>query len=360
MAQQTIVAFVRAAGVHFHQPGAGFRHQMRGGDVVGDIRLAIHAFHARSLEAWHEQLVFACGRNRLLHIRLPFVRVARRHAEAVGNRNRKLESGVGEHAFVKFGAARNKRTVRTLRMHGKHIRERVAAPSAGADRLVDRQIESHTESGGGESFVEQRTGGNAERQIHVETEDVLALPGQLKTGRLRGIVLQRFGERAERPLQVIVFIRAIDVVERRETLAHNALRNRSRSCWMCDANARNTASTVTRCTVRVTVASHRRKVVLAKYWQNKSPAWCRAWEGVYCRAIALKQSQNCNHDNAITIGQRVLPAISSNGPVLQLWTALRAGSMLPSLGCRLARARPCLQCTALQTSRSRLDDAAIG
>ena len=79
-------------------------------------------------------------------------------------------------------------------------------------------------------------------------------------------------------------------------------------------------------------------------------------------AIATTQSQqhSSNHNNAAMIGQLVLPAIPANGPVLQLWTALRAGSMLPSLGCRLARARPCLQCTALQASQSRLDNAAIG
>ena len=70
------MAFVRAAGIHFHQSGSGFRNQMRGGDVVRDIRFAIHTVHAGTLEAWHEQLAVAGFGDRFLHVRLPFVGIA--------------------------------------------------------------------------------------------------------------------------------------------------------------------------------------------------------------------------------------------------------------------------------------------
>ena len=265
VAQQAIVTFVGAAGVHFHQSGSGFRNQMRGGDMVGDVRLAVHAVHAGTLEAGHEQLPVAGGGDRLLHVRLPFVGVTRRHAETVGDRNRKLISGVGKHAFIQFGAAGNQRPVCVLRMHGEHVREGVATPRAGADRLVHRQIETHAEGGGGEPLVQQRTGGNAKRQVHAEAEEFLGLVGRLRLGglcRLRGgagsgIALHHFGERTERPLQIVVFIRAIDVVKRRETLAHTAPRNCSRVMfWICDANTRNVMSTVTRHTSRLHAPSH--------------------------------------------------------------------------------------------------------
>ena len=150
-------------------------------------------------------------------------------------------------------------------MHGEHVREGVATPRAGADRLVHRQIETHAEGGGGEPLVQQRTGGNAKRQVHAEAEEFLGLVGRLRLGglcRLRGgagsgIALHHFGERTERPLQIVVFIRAIDVVKRRETLAHTAPRNCSRVMfWICDANTRNVMSTVTRHTSRLHAPSH--------------------------------------------------------------------------------------------------------
>ena len=80
---------------------------MRGGDVIGNVCLAIHAFHAGTLEARHQQLTIAGRRDRLLHIRLPLVRITGGNAETVGNRNRKLIAGVGKHTLVKFGTAGN-------------------------------------------------------------------------------------------------------------------------------------------------------------------------------------------------------------------------------------------------------------
>ena len=81
VAQQAIVTFVGAAGVHFHQSGSGFRNQMRGGDMVGDVRLAVHAVHAGTLGSWARAAARRRGGDRLLHVRLPFVGVTRRHAE---------------------------------------------------------------------------------------------------------------------------------------------------------------------------------------------------------------------------------------------------------------------------------------
>ena len=98
-----------------------------------------------------------------------------------------------------------------------------------------------------------------------QAEEFLGLVGRLRLGglcRLRGgagsgIALHHFGERTERPLQIVVFIRAIDVVKRRETLAHTAPRNCSRVMfWICDANTRNVMSTVTRHTSRLHAPSH--------------------------------------------------------------------------------------------------------
>ena len=109
-------------------------------------------------------------------------------------------------------------------MHGEHVRKGVAAPRTRAHGLVNGQIEAHAEGGGREPLIEQRPGGDAERQVHVEAEEILTRSGLDGCGRLCGrrtaILLQHFGERTERPLQIIVFIRAIDVIERRESLAH--------------------------------------------------------------------------------------------------------------------------------------------
>ena len=128
-------------------------------------------------------------------------------------------------------------------MHGKHVRERIAAPCAGANRLIHGQIETHTEGSRSETLVQQWTCRNAERQIHAKTKEFLSLSlnnmgSLIFTGRIgrsrsnrsdricriRRISLQRFGKRAKRPLQIIVFIRAIDIIKRRETLTHISLR----------------------------------------------------------------------------------------------------------------------------------------
>ena len=233
MAQQTIMPLIRATGVHFHQTSASFGYQMRGGDMIGNVRLAIHAFNAGSLKARHQQLAIAGRRDRLLHIRLPLVRITGGNAKTVGNRNRKLIAGVGKHALVKFGTAGNQRTVSIPRMHGKHVRERIATPCAGANRLIHGQIEAHAEGSRGETLVQQRACRNAKRQVHTETKEFLSLIERLGLSRLLGsigigIALQYFSECAERPLQIVVFIRAIDVIKRRETLAHSVLRSCSR------------------------------------------------------------------------------------------------------------------------------------
>ena len=100
-------------------------------------------------------------------------------------------------------------------MYGEHVRERVAAPGARTHGFVGRQIETHVESGRGETAVEQRACGNAERQI-----DRLSQEGGRGTlaGGSGGIgtvaILQRLGERAERPLLIVVFVAAADVVKR--------------------------------------------------------------------------------------------------------------------------------------------------
>ena len=249
VAQQTIMPLIRAAGVHFHQASASFGNQMRGGDMIGNVRLAIHAFNAGSLKARHQQLAIAGRRDRLLHIRLPLVRITGGNAKTIGNRNRKLITGVGKHTLVKFGTAGNQRTVSIPRMHGKHVRERIATPCAGANRLIHGQIETHTEGSRSETLVQQRTCRNAERQIHAKTKEFLSLSlnnmgslislsSMIFTGgigrsrsnrsdqicRIRRISLQHFGKRAERPLQIVVFIRAIDIIKRRETLTHISLR----------------------------------------------------------------------------------------------------------------------------------------
>ena len=245
VAQQTIMSLIRAAGVHFHQASASFGNQMRGGDMIGDIRFTIHALHAGALEARHQQLaVTGCG-DCLLHVRLPFVGITGGNAETVGNRNRKLITGIGKHTLVKFGTARNQRTIGIPRMHGQHVRERIAAPCAGTNRLVYRQIEAHTESGRGETLIQQRTSWNTERQIHTKTKEFLRLSGlnglnalnltggigrnlsnnrRDRSRRIGRISPQHFGKRAERPLQIVVFIRAIDIIKRRKTLAHFSLR----------------------------------------------------------------------------------------------------------------------------------------
>ena len=243
MAQQTIMPLIRAAGVHFHQASASFGNQMRGGDVIGNVCLAIHAFHAGTLEARHQQLTIAGRRDRLLHIRLPLVRITGGNAKTVGNRNRKLIAGVGKHTLVKFGTAGNQRTVSIPRMHGKHVRERIATPCAGANRLIHGQIETHTEGSRSETLVQQWTCRNAERQIHAKTKEFLSLSlnnmgsliftggiGRSRSNRsdqicrIRRTSLQHFGKRAERPLQIVIFIRAVDIIKRRETLTHISLR----------------------------------------------------------------------------------------------------------------------------------------
>ena len=100
-------------------------------------------------------------------------------------------------------------------MYGEHVRERVAAPGARTHGFVGRQIETHVESGRGETAVEQRACGNAERQV-----DRLAQKGGQGTlaGGSGGIgtvaILQRLGERAERPLLIVVFVTAADIVKR--------------------------------------------------------------------------------------------------------------------------------------------------
>ena len=240
---------IRAAGVHFHQASASFGNQMRGGDMIGNVGLAIHAFNAGSLKARHQQLAIAGRRDRLFHIRLPLVRIAGGNAETVGNRNRKLIAGVGKHTLVKFGTAGNQRTVSIPRMHGKYVRKRIATPCTGANRLIHGQIEAHAEGSRGETLVQQRTCRNAKWQIHAKTKEFLSLSlnnmGSLislssmiftggigrsrsnrsgRIGRIGRISLQRFGKCAERPLQIVIFIRAIDIIKRRETLTHISLR----------------------------------------------------------------------------------------------------------------------------------------
>ena len=240
---------IRAAGVHFHQASASFGNQMRGGDMIGNVGLAIHAFNAGSLKARHQQLAIAGRRDRLFHIRLPLVRIAGGNAETVGNRNRKLIAGVGKHTLVKFGTAGNQRTVSIPRMHGKYVRKRIATPCTGANRLIHGQIEAHAEGSRGETLVQQRTCRNAKWQIHAKTKEFLSLSlnnmgsmislssmiftggiGRIRSNRsdricrIRRISLQHFGKRAERPLQIVIFIRAIDIIKRRETLTHISLR----------------------------------------------------------------------------------------------------------------------------------------
>ena len=134
-------------------------------------------------------------------------------------------------------------------MHGKHVRERIATPCAGANRLIHGQIETHTEGSRSETLVQQRTCRNSERQIHAKTKEFLSLSlnnmgslislsSMIFTGgigrsrsnrsdqicRIRRISLQHFGKRAERPLQIVIFICAIDIIKRRETLTHISLR----------------------------------------------------------------------------------------------------------------------------------------
>jgi len=100
-------------------------------------------------------------------------------------------------------------------VYGEHIRERVAAPGARTHGFVGRQIEAHAEGGRGETAVEQRACGNAERQV-----DRLAQKSGQGTlaGGSGGIctvaILQRLGKRAERPLLIVVFVAAADIVKR--------------------------------------------------------------------------------------------------------------------------------------------------
>ena len=166
MAQQPIVAFVGAAGVHYHELCTGFLDQPGGGGVVGDVFFLAHAFHARALEARHQHLAETGGGDGRAHVRLPDVRALRGYTEAVGDGDRLLIVGVGEYALVQFCAARGQRAVRRLGMHGEHVRERIAAPCPRAHGFVGSQIEAHAERGRSEPAVEQRPRRNAKRQVH--------------------------------------------------------------------------------------------------------------------------------------------------------------------------------------------------
>ncbi len=100
------MALVGAAGVHHHELGTGFFDQAGGGGMVGDVFLLAHALHTRALEARDQHLTGTGGLDGGAHVRLPDVRALRGHTEAVGDGNRLFIVGVGQHAFVQFGAAR--------------------------------------------------------------------------------------------------------------------------------------------------------------------------------------------------------------------------------------------------------------
>ena len=100
------MALVGAAGVHHHELGTGFFDQAGGGGMVGDVFLLAHALHTRALEARDQHLTGAGGLDGGAHVRLPGIRALRGHAEAIGDGDRSLVIGVGEHTLVQFGAAR--------------------------------------------------------------------------------------------------------------------------------------------------------------------------------------------------------------------------------------------------------------
>ena len=236
VAQQPVMSLVGTAGVHGHQSRARLTDQPRSGHMIGDVIVGGHAFDARTLEAGHQQLPMARRRDGSAHVRLPDVGVARGHAEGVGDGDRRLVTGVGEHTLVKFGAARSQEAVGGPGMHGEYVRERVAAPSPRPYGFVDGQVETHAECGGGEPFVEQRSGGDAERQVHRETEERFARRRCRLIAHPRRI-RQRLRESTERALRIIVLIGAVDVVERLKRLAHGSILTYTTPAMWLDADS---------------------------------------------------------------------------------------------------------------------------
>ena len=132
----------------------------------------------------------------------------------------------------------------------------------GSEPSYTRPNRSHVEGSRGETLVQQRACRNAKRQVHTEAKEFLSLIERLGLSGLLGsigigIALQYFSECAERPLQIVVFIRAIDVINGAKPWLIVFSEVVLVSCWMCDVNARDVVSTVTRHNPQTPGLSHR-------------------------------------------------------------------------------------------------------
>ena len=220
VAQQAVMPLVRAAGIHLDDLGTGFLDQTRGGDAVGDVFLIAHAGHARALETADEQLPRPRMGDGGGHVRLPDVGVLRGHAERIGDGDAGRVGAVvriGKHALVFLDALGVDGCA--ARVHRQHIREPVARPRTRAHGFVDGDVEAHAERRIGEMRVEQRTGRDAEGQVQGLAEERFGPRGRPVRSAsrhlgLRGAGFQGFGEGAERPLRIVVFVAQIHVVKR--------------------------------------------------------------------------------------------------------------------------------------------------